>query len=360
MSNFKIDKFITNNSNGTFKKLEIDCDYYEVWAIKMKLLFIINGLEECIEKDMLPKINKTDSEYEEGLIKVIGTSDKYYKKKITKDMIKEDCKAKWLISENISDELLMKVGFEEKSSYDIWNNIKISFKKSNNALKTEIKNELDEMKYDRNEDFNLFLSNMINKFNKLRELNAEPSSDEKFDYLWSALPDDIQSKSNMMEYQDDWDKCCSHMIKSVPRLKQLKDKEIKKTQGMALYSYNKNNNFKKYNSFNRTNNVICYKCNKRGHIAKYCPEKQITRKSKGKYINKNEHQSPNHNKRYNKRRRYQANNAEDKGYDDSYSEAFTADYNNNEENQNNLAIVLNNSKGKQRDQKFNKNKHINF
>jgi len=80
MSNFNIDKFITNNSNGTFKKLENDCDYFEVWAIKMKLLFIIKGLEEYIEKDMLPNIKKTYSEYEEGLIKVIGTSDKYYKK----------------------------------------------------------------------------------------------------------------------------------------------------------------------------------------------------------------------------------------------------------------------------------------
>ena len=48
----------------------------------------------------------------------------------------------------------------------------------------------------------------------------------------------------MMEYQDDCGKCCAHMIKSVPRLKQLKDKQIKKTQGMALYS-NNNNNFKK-------------------------------------------------------------------------------------------------------------------
>jgi len=86
---------------------------------------------------------------------------------------------------------------------------------------------------------------MINKFNKLKELNAEPSSDEKkIDYLWSTLPDDIQSKINMMEYQDDCGKCCAHMIKSVPRLKQLKDKQIKKTQGMALYS-NNNNNFKK-------------------------------------------------------------------------------------------------------------------
>jgi len=137
MSNFKIDKFITHNSNGTFKKLEIDCDYYDVWAIKMNLLFIINGLEECIEKDMLPKFKKTDSEYEEGLIKVIGTSDKYYKK---------TAKPNSLISENISDELLKKVGFEKKSSYDIWNNIKISFKKSNNALRTEVKNELDEMR----------------------------------------------------------------------------------------------------------------------------------------------------------------------------------------------------------------------
>jgi len=34
---------------------------------------------------------ETNSEYEEGLIKVIGTSDQYYKKKITKEMIKEDC-----------------------------------------------------------------------------------------------------------------------------------------------------------------------------------------------------------------------------------------------------------------------------
>jgi len=64
---------------------------------------------------MLPKIKKTDSEYEEGLIKVIGTSDQYYKKKITKEMIKEDSKAKRRISENISDELLKKVDFEDKS-----------------------------------------------------------------------------------------------------------------------------------------------------------------------------------------------------------------------------------------------------
>ena len=123
---------------------------------------------------------------------------------------------------------------------------------------------MNQIRYDRNEDFNLFLSNMINKFNKLKELNVEPSLDEKFDYSQSALPDDIQSKSNMVEYQDDQDECCSHMIKPVPRLKQLKDKQIKKTQGMALYSYNKSNNFKKYNSFNRTNklnNVICYNCN---------------------------------------------------------------------------------------------------
>jgi len=69
-------------------------------------------------------------------------------------MIKEDSNAKWLISKNISDELLKKVGFEEKSFYDIWHSIKISFKKSNNALMTEIKSKLDEMKYDRNEDFN--------------------------------------------------------------------------------------------------------------------------------------------------------------------------------------------------------------
>jgi len=42
-------------------------------------------------------------------------------------MIKEDSNAKWLISKNISDELLKKVGFEEKSFYDIWHSIKIRF-----------------------------------------------------------------------------------------------------------------------------------------------------------------------------------------------------------------------------------------
>jgi len=57
--------------------------------------------------------------------------------------------------------------------------------------KPKLIKELNELKYERSQDFNLFLSNMINKLNKLQELDTETSLDEKFEYLDFDLHDVI-------------------------------------------------------------------------------------------------------------------------------------------------------------------------
>jgi len=52
--------------------------------------------------------------------------------------------------------------------------------KSKELTISEIKNELKNLKYDKNQNINLFISGMEMKYNELKEMNHEPSSEKLY------------------------------------------------------------------------------------------------------------------------------------------------------------------------------------
>jgi len=61
--------------------------------------------------------------------------------------------------------------------------IKATNTKSKELTIREKKDELKNLKYDKDRKINLFISGMEMKFNELKEMNHEPSSEKKYKYL---------------------------------------------------------------------------------------------------------------------------------------------------------------------------------
>jgi len=54
------------------------------------------------------------------------------------------------------------------------------------------------MKYDTNEDIEIFLSNMNNIFSKHKNLGENVNEERKFNYLYNSFPDDLVQITNII------------------------------------------------------------------------------------------------------------------------------------------------------------------
>eukprot|EP00833_Pecoramyces_ruminatium_P013162 jgi/Orpsp1_1/1187194/evm.model.d7180000056062.1 len=161
----------SNTVNTTATKREITPDYYPLWSSDMDLMLTSKGLDRYIYEEDMVKITEQSEEFEKNkCIKIRGSSKYYYAKTVTNQMVKEDNKTKWLISMNLDDKTKRNIDFKNNTAYEIWNLLKKSFMKNNEEMKLDLNKKLKEMKYNINDDFGMFLSNMENTLNKLEEL----------------------------------------------------------------------------------------------------------------------------------------------------------------------------------------------
>ena len=69
--------------------------------------------------------------------------------------------------------------------------VECTYLKSEEQRKINYRRELESMSFKKkNNDFELFLSNMINIFNKLEDLNNEVCDEAKYNYFYKSLPYD--------------------------------------------------------------------------------------------------------------------------------------------------------------------------
>ena len=236
----------------------------------MNLLLCTFGLESYIHSENLQIITADDPNYNNNCIKVQGTSDLYYKENVNKTMIKNDNKAKCFISLSLDDETKRKINFNTFTAYEIWKLLKGTFQKGNEERKENLKTELGKLRYNLDKDFEILLSGMENLFYQLKELGAEPSDEQKFNYLFKALPRNLTQNANIMVFLDNWEECKKHLIKVIPRYKFLtKDKTNLKAFNTTTIGVKRNYKSIGNNSNTKGRNertIKCYKCNGLGHI----------------------------------------------------------------------------------------------
>lgn len=60
----------------------------------------------------------------------------------------------------------------------------------------------------------LVISNLKQKFKELEKLNAKPSNDDKFNYLYRAILIELAKDTDMSHYQKDLDGAIKSLIQS--------------------------------------------------------------------------------------------------------------------------------------------------
>jgi len=227
-----VDSMILNNFSIDYK---VDENTYSVWAADMSLLLSCFGLESYILEEKLKKITANDSNYDESCIR-IGSSQYFYSKEVTKLQIKNDNKAKLFITKNLTNDIKLKLDVKTQTAKEIWDLLEMTYKKSKEERRLILKRKLENTTYNRTSDFSMFLSELKNNFNRLKDLGFEESDEQKFNYLYSALPADLINETNIINFQDDWEECCNHLLKTIPRLKfikTIKSKNINKNYALA-------------------------------------------------------------------------------------------------------------------------------
>jgi len=186
-------------------------------------------------------------------------------------MIKNDNKAKCFISLSLDDETKRKINFNTFTAYEIWKLLKGTFQKGNEERKENLKTELGKLRYNLDKDFEILLSGMENLFYQLKELGAEPSDEQKFNYLFKALPRNLTQNANIMVFLDNWEECKKHLSKVIPRYKFLTKDDKTNLKAFNTTTIGVKRNYKSIGNNSNTKGrnertIKCYKCNGLGHI----------------------------------------------------------------------------------------------
>ena len=100
----------------------------------------------------------------------------YYYKKTTDDLIFKYIKTKQYISINLDEDTKRKIEFKTNTSYQIWKLLEDTNQKGKEERKMNLTKELDQMTF-KNDAIEMFISNMCNIFNKLKNFNEEVSAE---------------------------------------------------------------------------------------------------------------------------------------------------------------------------------------
>jgi len=173
------------------------------------------------------------------------------------------------------------------------------------------------------------------KVQGIRKFKVKISFQEKFNYLYNAIPEEMAIKTNLISQKTSWEDTTKHLIETLHHLKRLKEKRNKDIQQENVeMNYitkkdkvdNKIKYHKKNKPENRKHEIKCWNCGRKGHYREDC-------KQKNKKFNNNY----NRGKRYEKKERSmgdetvcqnnESSNNNDTKKEDKHQEYFFADYN---------------------------------
>jgi len=215
----------------------------------------------------------------------------------------------------------------------MWNFLQESFTLGDEHRKMILKNRINFLKFNINDDIHIFLATLQNMLDELEIIDSDISDNTKVGILNRALPENLRW-INVFQFNNNWKECCNYLKRIVPditfsHLKEKKIQEEKSESIFHLHSYPKSKIRDKKRKYSKRKNGKCFLCGKYGHYIKDCFKNKKISFNKVTKNNKSNKDKRESDKKYNKNKInnkhvYLINN--NKEYKDNYQEDFSKDY----------------------------------
>jgi len=323
--------------------VELTTENYGRWKTKMLYLLSMNNLTSYINTEKVRKLRKRDvkddiSDYIEDEF----DNTLVYDKDTNDSDITNDTTTKWIILNSLGEKTQDIVQGGGKTAFEVWKILQSSFTKNVNTRKLELKEKLDNMKFDPETDINIFLAGLQNTIDDLERIDSDLDSCTKVGILNRSLPENLRWV-NVFQFKDDWNKCTDYIKNVIPEIISSNLTESKEsTRAKSIFAIQKinksgttkpNKNSRKNPATNKTKNGRCNYCGKWGHFFYEC-------RKRNRNLNNKKRRLPSKRKYKNKKF---ANLALSDNYNTTYADCFTQDFSTRENldtNSENLTINL--------------------
>jgi len=344
--------FSFNYSENFNHVTELTTENFLNWKTNILYLLSINNLDSYIGDQKVKKLRKKDirgnlndyiaDKFYTSLVYELGTSE---------EDIKNDILVKWIITNSLGENTKRILTSHNKTTYEIWKLLNNSFAMGEEHQKMILKDKLNKLKYNMEDDIHIFLSKFQNLIDDLERIDSDLSDNVKVGMLNRSLPENIRWV-NVFQFNNNWKGCCSYLERIIPDIifSKIRENTITENQQSIfnVTTHNKNNNDQiKKNNKRKRKNGKCYLCGKFGHYKKECwRNKKSNNKKKNRYINKSRKLNRKRNyksskKNTDKNNNYNINNINN--YNSDIQEDFSTDYNTEKCFEINSAIINNNN-----------------
>jgi len=332
-------RFVNFNYSENFNRItELNSENYTRWKRNMIHLLNINDLLIYVTQEKVKKLLKRDirenlgdyieDQFDESLVYALGTDE---------TDINNDITTQWIIMNSLSENTQQIIEGQANTAYKIWNLLRISFTKNQQTRKLEIKRKLDELKYDEEKDINIFMSELQNLIDDLEKIDGDMSNNTKAGILNRTLPEHLRY-INVFQYANNWNQCTTYVKRVIPEIiisNNIESNNVKNNNTKNIFStekeelddinHNDHNIKTKRISIRKTNkkrkNGRCNYCHKKGHYFYECKKRKLNRLKRKNIIRYNKYR----NRKY--KNKHHANFIQKDNYDNTFSKAFTKDYN---------------------------------
>eukprot|EP00833_Pecoramyces_ruminatium_P011250 jgi/Orpsp1_1/1185282/evm.model.c7180000093072.1 len=293
-------KGITFNYSENFNRIvELSIDNYDEWKTNMLYLLCINNLDEYITHQKLKKIRKRDLNEDIN----VYIQDKFddsmvFDKSTDPQDIKNDILVKWIIMNSLGPETRKTIKSNNKTAFQIWTILRKAFTKSPEQRIQDLKDKIENIKYNIEEDIHIFIAMLQNLIDELENLNGDIPSSTKAGILNRSLPEELRF-INIFQFKDNWDNCCDYVKRVIPDIifsnkKETLQKPINQAYNLETMNIGKINQHHKKSIKSIPK---CKICHKKGHLTANCWFNKNNKRNKYNKYNKH-----NNHKHFQKRR----------------------------------------------------------
>jgi len=180
---------------------------FRLWSKEMKLLLNYHGLKKYITKETFKFVRSYEiPKGEETKYKKVEDPSVYYiKMEITDEQIESDNETKFYFNNSISEEIKQSLNFDTRTAYQICKIIEGMNIKGKEERIIEIKDQLENITYDPENDISLFIYELNMLFDELEDLDHRLTKEKKFNYLYTAILTQISMEISLISFKGKWE-----------------------------------------------------------------------------------------------------------------------------------------------------------